>query len=110
MDILVQYEELLENYNRILDISSKVLDEIGKEFDDEVLLPLLERKLELADRISKTSKRVSQIELVKDSPVQLEIARQARRIIAQIKNRADLLLKCENRIEEVLRAKGLKIK
>ena len=110
MDILAEYEELLEDYNRILEISSKVLDEIGKEFDDEVLLPLLEVKLELADRISKTSKRVSQIELAKDSPVQLEIARQAKRIIAQIKNRADLLLKCENKIEEILKAKGLKIK
>jgi len=110
LDILAEYEELLEDYNRILEISSKVLDEVGKEFDEEVLLLLLERKLEMADKISKSSKRISQIELTGESPVQLETIKQAKRIIAQVKNRADLLLKCENKIEEVLKAKGLKIK
>ena len=110
LDVLAKYEELLEDYNRILEVSSKVLDEVKKEFDEEALLPLLERKLEIADRISKTSKRASQIELAGDSPIQLEIIKQAKRIIAQIKNRADLLLKCENKIEQILKDKGLKIR
>ena len=110
LDILAEYEELLEDYNEILKISTKVLDEITKKFDEDTLMPLLEEKLKIADRISKASKQISQIELSGDSPVQMEIARQAKSIIAQIKNRAELLLKCENRIEEALRAKGLKIK
>ncbi|HEX9917354.1 MAG TPA: hypothetical protein VGB16_06410 [candidate division Zixibacteria bacterium] len=110
LDILAEYEELLEDYNEILKISTKVLDEITKRFNEDTLMPLLEEKLKIADRISKASKQISQIELSGDSPVQVEIARQGKSIIAQIKNRAELLLKSENRIEEALRAKGLKIK
>ncbi len=110
LDILAEYEELLEDYNLILEISGQVLEEIKKGFDENVLLPLLERKLLVADRISLASKRMSQVELTGRNSVQLEIVKQAKSIIAQIKNRAEVLHKCENRIEEVLKEKGLKIR
>ena len=113
LDILAEYEELLEDYDHILRISNKTLGEINKKLDEDVLLPLLEEKLKIADKISGASKRISRVELAGQSgqsPAQMEIIRQARSIIAQIKNRAELLLKCENEIEDTLRSKGLKIR
>ena len=59
LDILAEYQQLLEDYDLILSISNKVLNQVSKKLDDDKLLPLLEKKLVIADRISKSSKKIS---------------------------------------------------
>jgi flagellar biosynthesis/type III secretory pathway chaperone len=113
LDLVEEYETVLREYDRILDLSEKILTEIKEGMPEETLITLLEEKQKIADNINRLAQRIAQTDISERPPVPrtgkintAQTLAQIKSLLEQIRSRAESLLKTEEEIRKVLEEKN----
>jgi len=113
LDLVKEYETIIKEYDRILNLSEQILTEIKKGMIEETLISLLEEKQKVADSIKKLTQRIAQANISDASPRKTGRKGNTRKTLSQIKShlkqirsKAESLLKTEEEIRNLLEKKG----
>ena len=130
MDLVKEYETVLREYDRILKLSGQILMEIEKGIVEETLIPLLEEKQKIADKINRLAQKIAQSNISEGSlaksegkgeagvnpqfdfayhPQQItkQTLVQIKSLLQQIRSKAESLLKMEEKIKDALKEKRI---
>jgi hypothetical protein len=112
LDLVKEYETILREYDRILNLSEQILTEIKKGMIEETLTSLLEEKQKVADSIKKLTQRIAQADISDGSPRKTgrkentgQTLSQIKSHLKQIRSKAESLLKTEEEIKNLLERK-----
>ena len=100
--VIEDYENLSSEYDKILEISRKIFLALKENKEQDSVLSLIREKSEVADRIKKLSRRISESE-IPSSLKRSDFLVSVKEKIKNIENRAFLLLEMENKIKEQLK-------
>ena len=111
MDLLKQYEILMTESDRILNLSERILAEIKGGMVEETLAPLLEEKHKVADNIKRLAQMIAQTSgRLPTHPREQGAGQtliQIKSLLKQIRSKAESLLRIEEETQGVLKEKGI---
>jgi hypothetical protein len=99
--LIEDYEKLSSEYDEILEISRKMFLALKENKEQDLVLSLIREKSEVADRIKKLSRKISESEIpssLKRSDFLLSVKEK----IKNIEKKAFLLLEIESKIKDHL--------
>ena len=109
--ILSRYDALSKEYDNILILSQKILNQVEKENPStQTIVSQLKEKLEIVKRISELTNQIYTAQIEKKEISSAEVLSQGKKFIEELKAKAEELLLIENKIEELLKKKGIKIR
>jgi hypothetical protein len=99
--LIGDYEKLSSQYDEILEISRKIFLALKENKEQDLVLSLIREKSEVADRIKKLSRRISESE-IPSSLRRSDFLLSFKEKIKNIEKKAFLLLEIESKIKEHL--------
>jgi hypothetical protein len=110
-DLLSLYEALSAEYEKILTLSQEILSQFKKEtLSTQSIVAQLKQKLEIAKEIAELTNQIYYTRIENKLPSSSEILSQGKKIVEKIKAYADELLLIEDKLEELLKKRGIKIR
>ena len=101
LNLLKNYQTLSQEYDRILEISKEILNQLEKEANENKLSQLLDQKLEIGKRIKILSQRIADQDIGSLSSDK-SILNQVKMELEKIKSLADKLWELERKIKKML--------
>ncbi len=105
MSLLEEYEKLLSEYDKVLDLSKMILTKLKKEGEEKDIISLLERKKVAGETIARLSEEIGSIEIKSFSGSNLKTLTGVRSLLRQITEKAKLLQEIEEKIQNFLQEK-----
>lgn len=108
MSLLEQYKKLLIEYDKVLNLSKRILAELKNEGKERDIIPLLEKKRMVGQTISHLTKKIASIEIESYPDSNLDSLAGVRSLLDQITVRAKLLQEIEEEVQNLLQQKDPK--
>lgn len=108
MSLLEQYKKLLIEYDKVLNLSKRILAELKNEGKERDLIPLLEKKRMVGQTISHLTKKIASIEIGSYPDSDFSSLAGVRSLLNQITEKAKLLQEVEEEVQNLLQLKDPK--
>jgi hypothetical protein len=108
MSLPEQYRKLLNEYDRVLDLSERILDELKKRGKENDISFLLEKKEVTGKSIARLTKEIASAEIENYSGSNLKTLAMVKGLLLQITEKARLLQEIEEKIQNLLQQKDLR--
>jgi hypothetical protein len=100
--LLERYQDLLTEYDRVLDISLRILEKLEKQEEDDSIIELLEQKRNIAENIANLTHKISWIEIRNKKDINLQNLSKVKVILSRIAEKTDQIQKTEEKIQNLL--------
>ena len=108
MSLLEQYKKLLIEYDKVLNLSKRILAELKNEGKERDLIPLLEKKRMVGQTISHLTKKIASIKIGSYPDSNLNSLAGVKSLLNQITEKAKLLQEVEEEVQNLLQLKDPK--
>ena len=105
MSLLEDYKKLLNEYDKVSNLSKMILAELKKEGKESNLFALLEKKKMAGKGIARLTKEVASTEIKSYSDSNLKTLATVKGLLKQIAEKAKLLQEVEDKIQNLLQKK-----
>jgi hypothetical protein len=97
------YRKLLDQYEQVLGVTQSILAGLKRGEVEKNLDPLLEKKKALGDEIARLTQQIASSSVGRDSGSNLAALAEAKDLLRQVTEKAELLQLAEERIQDFLR-------
>lgn len=105
MNLEKQYEKLLAEYDQVLSLSERILDELKRGAEERVLDSLLQKKKTAGENIVRLTRQISSLEIKGRSVSNSGTLSLMKDLFKKVKQRAQILQQVEDQIRDFLQKK-----
>jgi len=102
MPLSEQYQMLLLLYDKVLDLSQKVLKELEREGTESNIIFLLEQKKVAGEAIKHMTKKIASTKIKSKADPHLKTLAEVKSLLEQITEKAKLIQEVEEKIQKFL--------
>ena len=106
MPLSEQYQMLLLLYDKVLDLSKKILKELEREGAESNIVILVEQKKVAGEAIKHMTQKIASTEIKSKADPHLKTLAEVKSLLEQITKKAKLIQEVEERIQKFLQENG----